>query len=365
MVSTESPGSPKGLTEVTDDWKNRNEINDSGNLQRGSGLKINDEVQGKELGSGNENQNRKGESVSFTRGSKSVGSSWVDVAQEKKVMKKYDVEITEKEGQKRVEIPDEVIEKVNHLWEDYLIGKFLDNVPHIAKVHATVNRIWNQGDKKMLIDVHVVDETTMKFKVTDPTIRARVLKRGMWSIGNIPMVITKWVPDEMKEKPEITAILLWVHLKNVPMNMYSWQGLSFITSAAGFPIRLHPETAACTNFKLAKVFVNADLTKELPTKINFTKSGVSSLVELIYPWLPLRCNTCGKWGHTDKVCIINKKDGSEKSVKQIIKEGVVGKDGEKVKDMEEEAMNKLEAEAKQDIESSQEEISADTDKEVE
>ncbi|KAH0879448.1 hypothetical protein HID58_066842, partial [Brassica napus] len=76
-----------GLTEVTDDWKNRSEINDSGNLQRGSGLKINDEVQGKELGSGNENENqtRKGESVRFTRGSKSAGSSWVDVAQEKKV----------------------------------------------------------------------------------------------------------------------------------------------------------------------------------------------------------------------------------------------------------------------------------------
>ena len=55
--------------------------------------------------------------MSFARGSKSEGSSWVDVAQEKKVMKKYDVENTE-EGQKSVEILDEVIEKVNHLWED-------------------------------------------------------------------------------------------------------------------------------------------------------------------------------------------------------------------------------------------------------
>ncbi|KAF2548237.1 hypothetical protein F2Q70_00021737 [Brassica cretica] len=95
MDSTESPGSPKGLTEVTDDWKNRSEINDSGNLQRGSGLKINDEVQGKELGSGNENQNRKGESVSFTRGSKSAGSSWVDVAHEKKA--KQDIESSQEE----------------------------------------------------------------------------------------------------------------------------------------------------------------------------------------------------------------------------------------------------------------------------
>ncbi|KAF3589061.1 hypothetical protein F2Q69_00029223 [Brassica cretica] len=105
MVSTESPGSPKGLTEVTDDWKNRNEINDSGNLQRGSGLKINDEVQGKELGSGNENQNRKGESVSFTRGSKSVGSSWVDVAQEKKG-------VVGKDGEKVKDMEEEAMNKL-------------------------------------------------------------------------------------------------------------------------------------------------------------------------------------------------------------------------------------------------------------
>lgn len=60
--------------------------------------------------------------------------------------------------------------------------------------------------------------------------------------------------------------------------IYSWEGLNFIASAAGFPVHLHLETAACSNFKIAKIFVNADLTKELPTNINFTKNGVSPLV---------------------------------------------------------------------------------------
>ena len=41
MDSAESPGSPKGLTEVTDDRKMRGEISDPGNLQRPTGLKIN------------------------------------------------------------------------------------------------------------------------------------------------------------------------------------------------------------------------------------------------------------------------------------------------------------------------------------
>lgn len=266
---------------------------------------------------------RKG-SENLTRGSEK-GGSWAEVAQEKKVLKKYDIQITEKEGEKIVEIPDDVIEKGNPLWEDYLIGKFLDTAPHIARVHATVNRIWTQGEQKQ-IDVHIVDDTTMKFKVINPAMRARILRRGMWNIGNVPLVVTKWTPDELKEKPEIKSIPMWIHLKNVPMNMFSWQGLSFITSAAGSPVRLHPETASCSNFKLAKIFVNVDLSKELPDKINFTKNGKSSLVEFIYPWLPLRCRLCGKWGHGAKVCVMNKKEETEKSVQKINEEVVMKKD---------------------------------------
>ncbi|KAL0898319.1 hypothetical protein Bca101_082280 [Brassica carinata] len=80
------------------------------------------------------------------------GVSWVEIAQEKKALKKYDLQIIDMEGEKAVEIPDEVIDKADLLWEDYLIGKFLDTAPHVARVHAIVNRIWNQGGSKQLID---------------------------------------------------------------------------------------------------------------------------------------------------------------------------------------------------------------------
>ena len=278
--------------------------------------RLNNRTEGTGVEEGNQTGGKGLENLS--RGTEN-GGSWAEIAQEKKVLKKYEVKITEKEGEKMVEIPDDVIEKGNLLWEDYLIGKFLDTAPHVARVHAIVNKNWTQREQKQ-IDVHIVDNTTMKFRVSNPVMRARILRRGMWNIGNVPLVVTKWTPDELKEKPEIKSIPMWVYLKNVLMNMFSWQGLSFITSAAGVPVRLHPETASCSNFKLAKIFVNVDLSKELPDKINFTKNGKSSLVEFIYTWLPLRCHTCGKWGHIARVCVMNKKDGTEKSVKQIISE---------------------------------------------
>lgn len=31
-------------------------------------------------------------------------------------------------------------------------------------------------------------------------------------------------------------------------------------------------------------------------------------MEFHYPWLPAKCNLCGKWGHTERVCVRNDKD---------------------------------------------------------
>lgn len=107
------------------------------------------------------------------------------------------------------------------------------------------------------------------------------------------MVASKWSPIEDGES-KLTP--LWVYLKNVLMNMYSWEGLSFISSAAGIPDHLHPETIACTNFKIANVCMKADLSKPLPKEIDYKINGEDITVEYLYPWLPNKCNRCGRWG---------------------------------------------------------------------
>lgn len=156
--------------------------------------------------------------------------------------------------------------------------------------------------------------------------RQRILKRGMWNIADVPLVVSKWSPIAEESTPEAT-VPLWVHLKNVPMSMFSWEGLSFMTSAVGFPDRLHPETVACTNFEVAKVFVNADLEKDFPKAINFTIDGKVHCIEYVYPWLPSRCDKCGKWGHLEQRCGQKKKSTQEESLQKTerrneMKEGV-------------------------------------------
>lgn len=230
--------------------------------------------------------------------------SWVKAVQQKHVLVNHEVNVEEVEGKQLVEIPDDLLVNSVPLWDDFLEGRFLDPAPHVSRIHIIVNKIWPLGNKTIKIDVFSVNERTVKFRIFDQQTRLRILKRGVWNIAGIPMVLSKWAPlAEKEDTTEVKTVPMWVILKNVPHSMFSWEGLGFIASAVGKPVRLHPETELCTNFEEAKVFVNANMTKPLPTTHRFcSKSGINADIEYSYPWIPTKCSTCQAWGHNGKEC---------------------------------------------------------------
>lgn len=90
------------------------------------------------------------------------GTSWVEVAQTKKVLKRYEVEVSNQDGIHMVEIPDEILENSTPLWDDFVVGKFLDLAPHVAKVHMVMNKIWKYGDTAAKIEVYEVNATIIQ-----------------------------------------------------------------------------------------------------------------------------------------------------------------------------------------------------------
>lgn len=162
---------------------------------------------------------------------------------DKKSLRKFEVEVSMRDGKHTVAIPKAVLEDSTPLWDDFVVGKFLDLAPHMAKVHMVVNKIWSYGELASKVDVYEVNATTMRFRISNPKARMKVLKRGMWNIAGVPMVVTKWSPKTEEEEQEESSIPMWVHLRKVPLHMYSWDGISFMTSIVGFPDRLHPGDA--------------------------------------------------------------------------------------------------------------------------
>lgn len=146
------------------------------------------------------------------------GSEWFKV---KKFSKKYEVAIEMNDGIGSVKVPEEITKDVVPLWNDFLIGKFLDNAPHIVKVHAIVNKRWTLNDKAQKIEVFEVSSTTMKFRILNQADKSRILRRGMWNLVGVLVVMTKWSPVVEKEKPPTQSIPMWVHVKRVPLKMFS------------------------------------------------------------------------------------------------------------------------------------------------
>lgn len=141
------------------------------------------------------------------------------MAKQKKVLKKYDLGISGSEENQSVEVPSEIVEEANLLWDDFVIARFLETAPHVAKVHVILNKIWKFGDKMQRINVYEMDPVTMRIRIPNEAVREKIIRRGMWNIVGVPMVVSKWSPVEDESEARLTP--LWVHLEKVPMNMYS------------------------------------------------------------------------------------------------------------------------------------------------
>lgn len=208
------------------------------------------------------------------------------------------VELTD--GVAIVDLPEEITKDPNPLWASYLVGHFISDAPHIAKVHATVNRLWNTKDKPAKIDAQFINPKTVLFRIEDKQMRLKVLKRHFWHIADVPLVVQEWTPDTEASKPVLTAIPLWVDLKGVPGHLFSHDGLTFFGDTIGKTVKLHPNTVRCTRLDVARILVVLNLEKPLPERINIR--GTDTMITVSYPWLPHRCSGCQKWGHLMKDC---------------------------------------------------------------
>lgn len=249
-----------------------------------------------------------------------VKRSWVSVASRPQ-QTKFEYEVSTLEGRNVISVPDDVFVDSPPLWDEFLVGRFASTVPHVAKVHVIVNKIWNLGDKSIRIDAYEVNDTSIKFRIRNLEARQRVLRRGMWNICEIPMIVAKWTPIAEDAQPEIKSMPMWVKMKHVPNSMFSWKGLSLLASPVGLPIRLHQETEIVTNFEEAKIFVDVDLRKDVPKSFCFKIQEEEVTVMYEYLWLPLRCGSCKKWGHSDEGCLLNFKQRNSESIPLTVESG--------------------------------------------
>ncbi|GJS09829.1 zinc knuckle CX2CX4HX4C containing protein [Tanacetum coccineum] len=135
-----------------------------------------------------------------------------------------------------------------------------------------------------------------------------VLENGPWMIRNSPIILKKWSMSTHLCKEELIHIPVWVKIHDVPIQVFSEDGLRIIASQIGKPIMLDSYTSSMcieswgrSSFARCLIEINAeDVLKESLTigvpLIEDTGFTIETIT-IEYEWKPPRCDLCKIFGH--------------------------------------------------------------------
>ncbi|KAJ4883484.1 DUF4283 domain-containing protein [Raphanus sativus] len=198
-------------------------------------------------------------------------------------------------------IPDENIAAAKEEFKDFIYARFHGEWPSMGRIIGVLNALWAKSGPRIF--VHNIGEGEFLLRVNNPKTKEMLLARTCWNVAGLPMFVAPWSPDFTPEEAPLTSAIIPVEFRDVPYLLFNRESLSRIATAVGKPVSLAPETERKENFKVAKLFVRADLTKPLPRKIiSGYSNGRETEITVSYPWLPVKCELCRKYGHSQDRC---------------------------------------------------------------
>ncbi|KAJ4872742.1 Uncharacterized protein Rs2_45586 [Raphanus sativus] len=234
--------------------------------------------------------------------SESAGvKSYASLLQESATLEELGTPAEHVSGAPFVFIPDDNIAAAKEEFRDFIFARFHGDFPPMGRIIGVVNAIWAKTGPRIF--VHHVGPGEFLLKVTNIKTREVLLGRTCWNIAGYPMFVAPWSPEFNPEDVPLTDAVVPVELRGVPYLLFNKESLSRLATAVGKPVSLAPETERKENFQVAKLYVRVDLTKKLPSNIiSGFSNGREVDISVSYPWMPMMCDACGKYGHLRAKC---------------------------------------------------------------
>ncbi|VFQ98263.1 unnamed protein product [Cuscuta campestris] len=194
------------------------------------------------------------------------------------VLKHYDV------GEGYLHIPDSVIKPIEELWGFCLVGCFTGRFPSLKAVDAIV-KSWNRD------------------KAYGKEFRLKIPSHGF-----------------MFDFAEFTTLPVWVQLHNVPMQLWSEEGIGMLASKVGKPLRTDLVTKQHSKGGFCRVLIEVDFSKQPVTQFEVFSMGKSYTQTVEFKEDPKYCYHCKTWNHGPFHCraleMKGKQDLAELEAKQ-------------------------------------------------
>ena len=109
-----------------------------------------------------------------------------------------------------------------------------------------------------LVDVLTLEKGFFLFRFASVEGMTSVVEKGPWLFSGRFMVLRRWSPGLPLSKATLSKIPVWAKFHNVPMELWTEEGLSHIASTVGHPLYADEATEACTRATFAHICVEVE-----------------------------------------------------------------------------------------------------------
>ncbi|XVE74386.1 hypothetical protein DITRI_Ditri12bG0012800 [Diplodiscus trichospermus] len=196
--------------------------------------------------------------------------------------------------------PTKIFAEGEGLWKNVVVAQFIGQTPNFSLFQRLVRVMWNFGGE---LEISPTGSNLFIIQFTSLDARDRVLEQGPWHIQNKPLIVRKWEPSMSSLDFDLAKIPIWIHLRNVPLELFTRSGLSYIASAVGIPLYMDRITTSYQRLAYAKVCVEIEVSSKIPSSIEVRmKDGSPISISVEVPWHPQRCTNCSLFGHSPNTC---------------------------------------------------------------
>ena len=168
------------------------------------------------------------------------------------------------EGLIAIKFSGDFKKRIRTPWSKALIVKVYGKSVGLNFLHNRLLSLWKLAGRLDCIDLeHGFYFTYVSLKDDYEAI----LRKGPWFIGENFLSIRPWELDFRLASANITSIAIWIRLKELPIKYYNLEAFIHISKSIGNVLRVDSHTAMETRDRYARICVQVDVDKPLPTTV--------------------------------------------------------------------------------------------------
>ncbi|KAL3519685.1 hypothetical protein ACH5RR_017834 [Cinchona calisaya] len=185
-------------------------------------------------------------------------------------------------------------------WKSAAIGFVMGVAPSFHSMKRYAETKWKEFG---IVECTLLKYGVFIFNFESEDMKNQVLEKSLWPFLSKMLFLKSWTPDIDLSKEELISVPVWIKLPNLKLHYYNGRSLSKLESCIGTPLYSDKLTADQSRLSFARVCVEIGVHSVLPDKIPYVnEKGFKVSQEVIYEWIPSKCNHWVKFGHPTYSC---------------------------------------------------------------